>query len=489
MVVDVELAAMPRRTRGAAANVTVTAVAHVLGKVSTLAWIIVAARTLSQDDFGTFNLALAIALLVSAAVEWGFDAVLVQQASRDPERLSVYHSRAVAWEMLVGAPVFTAAGIVVWLTSDSSARTALLLVLVAVFIELWTDTSRASSAAARNQAGTATALVVQRFATACLAIPALLLGFGLVGLAVAFLVSYVIGWGASLVAVRRIDVRFRMSLVDRRGMRDFVSRTWAIGASALVLMALFRIDTILLAAFTDDAAVATYSAAYRLLETALFLAFSITGALVPLMAAADAGPRRVREVMESGLTVMGAAYLPFAAVCLVDAAGVLDLLYGGNYGEESAGALRWLSLAPLAFGIAYLSNGGLTAVCRSGGLLVGSVVATAVNVGLNLIIIPRYAGTGAAFVTTLSYFVQAAIVLAFLGRASERIRLAPALVDSAVASVIYALVLLALPLPALVEIVLGGLVYAGVWVALLHRRDPDRLASVRALVPGRRAGG
>jgi len=50
--------------RPPAHNAALAAVADIVGKVSTLAWTVVAARALTQDEFGTFSLALSLALLV-----------------------------------------------------------------------------------------------------------------------------------------------------------------------------------------------------------------------------------------------------------------------------------------------------------------------------------------------------------------------------------------------------------------------------------------
>src|SRR4051794_33783983 len=96
--------------RRTAANALVSAVAQVLGKVATLAWTLVATRQLTQQDFGAFSYILAIALLLSAIAEWGFDPVLVRRGSGRPERLPDLLSQTVACELAVGIPLFVVVG-------------------------------------------------------------------------------------------------------------------------------------------------------------------------------------------------------------------------------------------------------------------------------------------------------------------------------------------------------------------------------------------
>jgi O-antigen/teichoic acid export membrane protein len=269
-------------------------------------------------------------------------------------------------------------------------------------------------------------------------------------------------------------------------MRKFVRGTWMVGVNALVLMALFRLDAVLLAEMQGEQALGAYAAAYRLFETALFLTFAVSSAVFPLMSARANAADTVRRGVETGLATVAAVYLPFAVVCLVDAPGVLHFLFGAEYGQTSAGALRWLAFAPLAFAVAYLASAALTATNRAQGLLVGAVLALITNIGLNLFLIPRFAGTGAAFASTASYAVEAVVLLAVLARFSGRVELGRPLLESGLASAVLAVGLWVSPLHTALEVPLGGAVYAVMWWGLTRRFDPHHLQVLRDAVPGAR---
>jgi O-antigen/teichoic acid export membrane protein len=165
---------LARRT---ARNAAVAAVAQIVGKVGTLVWTLIAARQLGEAAFGAFSFAFALAVLVSAVAEWGFDPVLVNRGSRTPERLSELFTLALTWELAVGVPVFAlATGGAAVTEPGEHFRAALVVLMLSVLIDICSDTCRAASAARQSQAGTSLALVVQRIVTAAVAAVVLLAG-------------------------------------------------------------------------------------------------------------------------------------------------------------------------------------------------------------------------------------------------------------------------------------------------------------------------
>ncbi len=471
--------------RPAAHNAAFAATAEILGKVSTLAWTVVAARVLSQAQFGSFNLALALALIVSAVAEGGFDPVLMVKGSRDRANLATYHTQAIAWQVAIAVPTFLLAGGLTWLTRPTlAARAAVAFVLAAVFLDLWSDTARASASAAQDQSRTSRALVLQRLCAAVLIIPALLAGLGLAGMAAGFLLASAIGWVAHVRALGRLGVAFRPWLVHRAQMRAFARGSWILGLSGLVAIALFRVDALILAALRGDRAVGQYAAAYRLFETVLFLVYSVSGAVVPVMSVRSRDPAEVRRLGELALAALAAIYLPFAVVCLVDGRAVLELLYGARYGGATA-ALGWLSLAPLAYAAGGISGAILVVGHRLRGVLAAAAAALAVNLTLNLLLIPSLGGTAAGMATTVAEVVQAVLSLGFAGALVGRLRIWSALAEPIVAGAALALVLLALPLGLPFSLPLGLVIYVLVWFALVRRRRPALLGAVTTLLPGR----
>src|SRR5205814_6334014 len=181
----------------------------------------------------------------------------------------------------------------------------------------------------------------QRVLTAALAITALATGLGLVGLAAGYLAGSVLGLVVVLRVVRPLDVSFSMREMTRDGFLRTGKLSLAIGVDAVLSLALFRIDQVMLTVMKGDHATGIYAASYRLLETVLFLSWAVSRAVLPSMAT-SADPARVRRGLEQGIAALAVLYVPFGVGLWIEAGPVLHLLYGGAYAAAGATAARWL---------------------------------------------------------------------------------------------------------------------------------------------------
>jgi O-antigen/teichoic acid export membrane protein len=377
--------------------------------------------------------------------------------------------------------LFSVAAVALWWSRPTpAARVALVVVLAVSLLDQWNDSARSCAAALRNQAGTSVALVLQRAVTVAVVVPVLVTGGGLVGLTVAFAAAYVVGFVTHQAALGRLGVRVHLRAVSRASLRAAAQGTAAVGVSAMVLAGLARLDTLMLDAFKGDRALGTYSAAYRLFETTLFVTFAAMSATYPVMSINADRPDRVRRSVEQTVAVLAVCYLAVGVVFVVDAREIIRLVYGPNY-VSAVGALRWLAPAPLLFGLAFLASSALTATHRTGQVLAAAVVAAVVNVSVNLVAIPHLGGTGAALVTSLSYGVQAVIGLLLLARGIGVPRVTRAVVEPLVAAGVLAAVLVLLPWRVYVEVPLGIAGYAAVWLCLVIAAGGDRAAQLRRL--------
>ncbi len=457
-----------RTARGAAIRGT----AEVAGKLATLAWMVAAARVLSSTEFGVVSYGLATMMFVMAFPSWGFDAGIVRRGAAEPDHLDRLYAGGVRWKTLIALPLVTfTAAVVLWNQDDPASRAAVIIVLLAVIPELWSQSIRSASSA-RQQAGrVSTALVAQRLVTGLLVVGALLTEPTVVTVASAYLVGTVLGWAAHRVALHRIGVRPPPG-APTRGDLDRVARgTWLIGLNGMLLMLLMRVDVLFLEAMQGAAAVAVYALAYRLLETVLFVTYAVNQAVFPVLSASRE-PALWRRGYERSLSVGGFVYLPFMAVCLVSGPELIGLLFGDRYAAEGGQVLAWLAPSPLLFAVAFFASILLMAMEAPRPMLITTGVATVVNIGLNAALIPVWSGGGAAVATTIAYALQAVGMQLVLRRLGIVPRLLRSLLPGLVASGALAVALWFVPWPLVARLPLGGLVYLGTWMLVVGRVDP-----------------
>ncbi len=169
------------------------------------------------------------------------------------------------------------------------------------------------------------------------------------------------------------------------------------------------IDKIMLSRLADLTATGVYAAAYRVIDVSMTPVRSLAAAAYPQFFQKGSGGMKATWPYARSLIRKAVVYGVLASAGIWLCAPMLPLILGPRYGEVVS-AVRWLALIPLlrclhSFMADALSGAGLQPV-RTG----IQVLIAVVNIGLNLVILPRYSWRGAAW-TSLA--CDALLVLAF----------------------------------------------------------------------------
>lgn len=472
----------PGQAQRAARNVAVVAGGELTGKLATLVFAVLAARGLGPAGYGAFAYALSYGLLLATIPSWGFDSVLLRRGGTDVRDLPAALAQTLALRGALAVPVLLLGGAAGALTRPSrAAALALLLVLLACVADTFGDAGRAAAAAVERRGRAALALVVQRVAAAAIAAALLAQGAGLVPVAGGYLAASLLGQLLILRAVRRLGIRPDWAQVGRPQLAAMWRSSLVLGLDTLAAMALFRLDALLLGAIRGDAELAAYAVAYRLLETVLFVTWTVSRTLFPAMSRAARGPDAVR-LGEQALTAVGTVFVPYTVVLLIAGPDLLRLLFGAQFTGAGALAVRLLALAPLAFAVSYLASDVLIARARSREVLVATAVGAGANLALNLAVIPRYGAAGAAVATTASYAVEGAVAVVLAARLGRWLRVDRALALPLLAAPAAVLALAAAPGPVLLRCLLAAVGYAATWLLLGRWRFPEQVALLRSVV-------
>lgn len=456
--------------RSAVKNASFVAIAQCIGKLSTLVWTVVAAQQLGQAGFGVFNFAIALGLIIVALGQWGFDIVMVRRASKNVDQLSRYFSEAIVWQVGLSAPLLIIGAVVYGGGSpdDRGAALATVMILGAVLADLISDNARAASSTIHRQGITSLALIGQRIVMAAISIPLMLLWGNVMVLGAAFLFSSLAGLVLHAVALRRLEIRFSLRLVSWSGLRECFGGTGAIGLSSLIQVLQARIGFVLLGVWATQEVIGSYSAAFRLYETVLFLAFALDAAIFPLMSIAERG-KGLRKLVEASISILIGFYLPFAVVCILDAPGLVRLVFGEDYVAGASWALFWLAAAPLLFGIGFMSRAALLAASSTKPVLVVALLSTGTVTLLCVLLVPQYQAAGATIALTGGLAVDAIFSVVFLSAILDRW---PQLLRQAVLPALCCIpvmgIFVLLPAPFLARLVLGAVIYIVCWGSALY---------------------
>lgn len=390
--------------RSIAANSAMLAAAEITGKVATFALVFVAARQLPTSTFGTYAVSVSVALLLSAIPAWGFDQQLIQRGSADPSRLPALVGQAAALRGGLILVTFVAAGLVV----ASTGLLPIILfvpILAASLLDTMIDVGRSAAAARRDQRAVAVALAVQRIMTATAGIAVLIGTDGDLrtgGLGGAHLAGSLTGLAIVAAHLHRHGSPYRVRGTDWTDLGVTIRRSAQVGVENVLGMLLFRSDTPLIAALAGSVAAAHYAVTYRLVETTLFLSWTLVAATFPVVAANRTDPEVARTTVTRTLAVGATIYAGFAAVCLAAPATLVGI-FGAQYRDSSAGILVALAFAPMGFFVLQLFASSLISLERYVDSMVITAAAFGANLGANLVLIPWLGALGAGITTTAAY--------------------------------------------------------------------------------------
>lgn len=216
--------------------------------------------------------------------------------------------------------------------------------------------------------------------------------------------------------VGRLRLRCRWRLMQR----VFGGSIWLFAMSLLGLVH-FGVDTLMLGYMKPYQQVAIYEAAAKLLEASQFMVRPLTLILFPVCAGLAsrrqwAELRRLMHRMFGGMVGVGLAACGFIALL---AQPIVHIVYTAAY-DDSAAVLRVLYLSVPGLYAATVGMFVASAMNREKPAVLLMGIGVALNVALNLVVIPRYGALGAAWVTVGSQTVIAGSLVVDAYRAVAR---------------------------------------------------------------------
>lgn len=401
-----------------ARNTGVQVGGELISKVASLAFYVFMARALGRDGFGDFTFALSLALLLTTLADLGGDQIMTREVARRRDEIHHLFWNALSLKAIGGGMgVAVAVGVAVLGGYDARVRMIVVVLAVAVLLELVAKTVFAAFRAFEDMAPIAFTLVLQRFLTAAIGIVALGLGASVVPVSLIYLGGAAVALAYAAWTLVRRNVRPRLEL-SRSRARWLALTALPIGVSGIFSVVAFRIDATMLSLFKGNSVVGLYGAAYRLLESTLFLSYAFVAAAVPTLSRLRRDTRpSIAEAYEATSKVLLAVLLPLGAGFALFAEPVTLLLYGAEF-EGAVIAVRLLGGAAALYGISYLSSYVLVSQNRQRSIAWITAAVAAENILLNLLLIPRYSLVGAALVTTVSELTLVLLTVAVALRAT-----------------------------------------------------------------------
>ena len=452
--------------RTIARNSALLGVAFGVSKVFGVALTAIAGRVLGPAVFGLYVTGVTLVEIGRILGAAGLDYLVAREVASDPQRATSVATNAAVVKVGTGIVVWALLlGLVGLLDYPVQVLWVVVILGSALFFENLSDILDAVLQGVQRVRATTVAFALAGAATFGTGALALYGGLGLKGYATCFVVGFLVRFGWTSIAVRRMGVAtLSAAAVDRVEIRRLVVAGLPLLSATILALVFHRMDLLMLSKMSTAEEVGLYAAAVRIIDVIVLLPRILATAVYPaLRQQTDAGVQATLELLADSLrvsltlcTLAGLGVWVFARLALV-------WIPGPEF-EGATTALRLLSWGVVLQGGAHLGARLLLAIDAERYFTLVAALSLACNFVLNLLWIPRYGIEGAALATLVSYAVNFALYLYFASRRGYRLSLRRSVVGPVGAVVAAAAVSMALESRALP---VTGLAMGGAWIVAL----------------------
>ncbi|MFI5273484.1 MAG: oligosaccharide flippase family protein [Ktedonobacterales bacterium] len=384
---------------------------------STLVLTMAYGRFLGDARFGQLYFAITFVALIGFPLEFGFNQQLIRDVAQAPEKATRYlwstlMLKATLWLALYG----TICGAAWLLGYDPRERTVVAICGLTLLFTGIASTFGSLHFAVQRAAYPTFGTIIEKGLGAVIGVLALAHGFGIETMAGILLAAALCNaaWQGSWL--------FRLAgfgfSVDFAHMRELVVASLPFLAYGVLGVIYYRIDTVLLSFYTNDAVVGWYGAGYRLFDTLCFVPNVVIMVIMyPVFSKfAVTGGANLKLAVEKTMNYLLFVAIPIATGLICAGPALIGFLYHRAEFAHTVPALQ--ALAP---GLVFLyANSVVVTVLmstkqeRKVTLMAGG--ALIFNLAANMVLIPRIEHVGAAIATSATELLLLCLGLSFVPR-------------------------------------------------------------------------
>lgn len=446
-------------------NASWLVLAQAIARAVGFAYALVLARFLGGVGFGQYSVIFTVIGFFSVIAEGGITTLIMRDVARNKEVARGYMSIGLVLSLGLGLISYlTLMGAVALLQYPKDISQLIMLAGISliinnisgVFISLFNAFERMKIPALLS--------IVTSLTILATGISLLLNGFGLKATVYAVITASLVQLLVSGYLTTKTMALPSLSFLTSKGTEHLFSEALPYGLRAFLNIIYLKIAIVILSKMTHFGEVGNYSAAYKILEV-LFAGIAIVNlVLFPLTSSLHLSSKeKLRFLFEKYTLYALVLSLPGLAILIYFSKEVLTLLYGAQF----EGATSMLRLLIVALAIMY-ANAPLSNLVLSSDMqrrvLALSVLTAGSNVLLNLLLISRLGGEGAALATIGSELITTILfyrlVRLYLGKTTFLINIIKPSVSVLLASTVMVMV-------APLSLILGFIAFLLTYILLL----------------------
>ncbi|MGB3404268.1 MAG: flippase [Microcoleaceae cyanobacterium] len=375
----------------------------------TFVFYILMARVLGPQQYGVFASASALGAILALFIQFGLPILINREVAANPIEGSKVTTQYLLLEILNTLPVLLLLFPIALLLKFEGD--GILICYLVIFSELCRAVKMTLRGVLKGHGwfrAESISVALERASVVFIAV------------AVLFVSKQLIPVVITVVLIRTLDIIGLFSFLSRQvsltapirtqNFTQLFQKAYPFAVSGVLWILYYQVDVIMLKAISTDVDAGFYNAAYRILEMFFALPRVVFQVIFTRFAKYHANePERLPEQVYKGTRLLVMVVLPAIIVSICLKSLIITKLYGSEY-TASIPALAILLPSISISMLGNLSQRFLQATGQEKSLPKLLLLTALVNVGINLLLIPRFGIVGAAIATLISE-----VVLCLLG--------------------------------------------------------------------------
>lgn len=390
--------------RRIARNTTVLLVAQVISYLLAFFYMMYSARYLGPASFGILSFALAFAGIFGVFADLGLFSLTTREVARNKSLAPKYLTNVSLMKIILAAITFGLIALTINLMGyPRETIQATYLIGLAVIISAFTQMFNSIFQAYERMEFQGVGQVLNAALMLGMVILAIKFSFSVVGFASLYVIANFItlGYSFAIMKIKFSDMPSQAKCLefDRSFWKATIKAALPFGLSTIFVTIYYWIDSVMLSVMQGNEVVGWYNAAYRLMLVLSFIPAALLGAVFPVMSRSHMSSQdTLRFAYERSFKYLLILGFPIGVGTTILANRIITMVYGLEY-VPSIIALQVLVWSEVFIFLNIVFGTLLNSMDKQITVTKQCALGAALNVVLNLLLIPRYSYIGASIAT------------------------------------------------------------------------------------------
>lgn len=375
-------------------------------------------RYLGSERYGILSFAIAFASITLFLADIGIASVIVRDVARDKARTQKYLSNSIYLKIILAAlTLVSTAAIGFALDYPLSTMQIVLVISASLIIVSFSSIISSILQAYEVMEYLSLGSVIYNLTMLILALLAIHSGMDVYGFSYVYLISSIIFLGYYVaIALRKIPLP--KWDIDFAFWKYIIKEAIPFGLSQVFVRVYYYIDTVMISLMISNPneVMGWYNAAYRMVLVLAFIPVTFLGSIYPIMSKYYVtSDKYLGFIFERSFKYLMTISIPIGVGTAVLGNQLIQLIYGQDY-APSAIALQILIWSEVFIFLNAVFGNLFNSINRQGIVAKQTILATALNIILNLFLIPKYSYVGASAATVATQAFAFIFLMYFASR-------------------------------------------------------------------------